>query len=75
MELARLGVSWETEKTLGDAPGRLFSVGPGRALLPLDSSAWWRAALGARALTFTISDPEACTSIAISDLSVWERVE
>lgn len=66
-------VSWESEGTLTDAPGRTFVAVPGTQLVPLDSSAFWRASPGADALTFTVVDARGCAGMDISDLALWER--
>ncbi len=66
-------LSWEAPSTFGDAPGRTFDAVPGRQLVPLDSSAFWRASRRVDALTFTVLDAAGCRAVEVSDVSLWER--
>lgn len=68
-------VGWEGARTFGDAPGRTLDVISGQQLVPLDSSAYWRAGLGVEALTFTITRTGSCSGIAVSHIVLWERTD
>lgn len=72
--VAQMEVGWESPRTYGDAPRRTFDISrSGRQLVPLDSSAYWRAGFGAESLSIRVLYSDGCDGVSVSDVSLWER--
>lgn len=69
-----LSLSWTSRQlSFQGAPGRTFVADPGMQLVPLDSSAFWRSTRAAEDLTISLLDPAGCTTVEITDVSLWQR--
>jgi hypothetical protein len=69
-----MSLAWTSrELTPQEFPGRSFVAVPGRQLVPLDSSAFWRSTTSADALTVRLVNGGGCASVDVSHVSLWKR--